>query len=105
MSNDRMQNLVIFIATSIVGAVMVVILSLQKALPTHNSSEILQFKSNTDRLIKEFKTGIFKNSAYEQVAYIADTFGPRQLGSQALEDAQAYIAEMMVQLSSRILTH
>jgi hypothetical protein len=33
---------------------------------------------------------------YEKVAYIADTYGPRLLGSQALEDTQSYVADMMV---------
>jgi hypothetical protein len=33
----------------------------------------------------ENKTGIFYHSAYQRLAYISDTFGPRMWGSPVLE--------------------
>ena len=42
----------------------------------------------------ENKTGIFYHSAYERLAYITDTYGPRMWGSQALEMVILEIAAM-----------
>jgi hypothetical protein len=33
----------------------------------------------------EDKNGIFRHSAYNRLAYISDTYGPRMWGSQVLE--------------------
>lgn len=45
----------------------------------------------------EDKTGIFYHSAYNRLAYISDTYGPRMWGSAALESV---ISEMLVMAAS-----
>lgn len=53
-------------------------------------TELVQFlKSNIEN-----KTGIFYHSAYERLAYISDTYGPRMWGSQVLEMVISEIATM-----------
>jgi len=42
-------------------------------------------------------TGIFHHSAYQRLAYITDTYGPRMWGSQALEMVISEIATMAAQ--------
>lgn len=42
----------------------------------------------------ENQTGIFYHSAYERLAYISDTYGPRMWGSQVLEMVISEIATM-----------
>ncbi len=42
----------------------------------------------------ENKTGSFYHSAYERLAYISDTYGPRLWGSQVLEMVISEMATM-----------
>jgi carboxypeptidase Q len=53
-------------------------------------TELVHFlKSNIEN-----QTGIFYHSAYERLAYISDTYGPRMWGSQVLEMVISEIATM-----------
>jgi carboxypeptidase Q len=69
---------------------LVVVLVIASVHAEKDYTELVHFlKSNIEN-----QTGIFYHSAYERLAYISDTYGPRMWGSQVLEMVISEIATM-----------
>jgi len=75
----------------------------------NNSAEIENFLSFSNRIVEKDYTSIvqlindkiksdsnFKSSAFNRVAYLVDTFGPRLWGSEALLDASNYLFSELI---------
>jgi len=56
---------------------------------------IVEIKNNLSKIKEALLTNKFKHDAYEQVAYLVDTYGPRLYGTRSLELALNYMESLL----------
>ncbi len=80
---------------AIAGIVTTTVLLLQKYRPWR-SGEFYDMQGAVSNIKSAIYAGKFgKHAAYETVAEIVDTFGPRLVGSEALDKTLQYVADML----------
>jgi carboxypeptidase Q len=94
----KTSTIIIWIAVLIAAVGMILVIVINKIIQPQQSAllkELYLIKPNVDRIINSIINGESTSLAYDTVSYFAETYGPRMLGSQALEDAQAGLAKLM----------
>ena len=60
-----------------------------------STPNLIDIKNNLSKIKEALLTSKFKYDAYEQVAYLVDTYGPRLYGSRSLELALNYMEGLL----------